>query len=88
MLDDVFDDVFAAEYESFLVNDEPEYDIFEFDVLCSTADGLLTTASKSTVESIPPHALELKSLSNSLKYAFLRPGESLFVIITSDLDWD
>jgi len=28
MLDDVFDEVLTAEYESFLANDEPEYDVF------------------------------------------------------------
>ena len=28
---DDFDDMFAAEYESFLIDDEPKYDVFEFD---------------------------------------------------------
>ena len=40
------------EYESFLVNDEPEYDAFEFDDLYSTVDCLLTAASESAFESI------------------------------------
>ena len=39
---DAFDDEFDTEYELFLMNDEPEYDVFEFDDLCSTADFLLT----------------------------------------------
>jgi len=42
ILDDAFDDVFTAKYESFLMNDEPKYDIFEFDDLYSTADCLVT----------------------------------------------
>ena len=81
-----FDDVFANEYESFLINDELEYDLFEFDDLCSTADCLLTAMSKSVV--VSPVALELKPLPNSLKYAFLGPDEFLPVIIASDLDRD
>ena len=32
--DDEFDEMFAAEYESFLIDDEPEYDVFQFDDLC------------------------------------------------------
>ena len=33
--DDEFDELFAAEYESFLIDDEPEYDVFQFDDLYS-----------------------------------------------------
>ena len=88
VFDDALDDMFAAEYESFLVDDEPKYDVFEFDDLCSTANCLLTDVSKSMHESISPPALELKPLPNSLKYALLGPNESLPVIITSDLDRD
>ena len=44
--------MFAAEYESFLLNDEPEYDVLEFDDLCSTTDYLLTAVSKSIHESV------------------------------------
>jgi len=88
VFDDALDDMFAAEYESFLVDDEPKYDVFEFDDLCSTANCLLTDVSKSMHESISPPALELKPLPNSFKYAFLGPDESLPVIITSDLDRD
>ena len=44
--------MFAAEYESFLSGDEPKYDVFEFDDLCSFADCLLTNDSKSASESV------------------------------------
>ena len=57
-------------------------DVFEFDDLCSIVDCLLTAAS----ESVFPPALELKSLPGSLKYTFIRPDESLPIIIASDLD--
>jgi len=88
VFDDALDDMFAAEYKSFFVNDEPEYDVFEFDDLCSTADCLLTAVSESMHEyvSLPP--LELKPLPDSLKYAFPEPDESLSVIVAFDLDWD
>ena len=62
--------------------------MFEFDDLCSTTDCLLTAVSESAAESVFPVALELKSLPNSLKYAFLGPDKSLPVIIASDLDRD
>jgi len=42
VFDDDFDNVFATEYKSFLMDDEPEYDVFKFSHLCSTADCLLT----------------------------------------------
>jgi len=86
ILDDAFDDVCVAKYESFLVNDKSEYNVFELNELCSTVDCLLTTVSASTFESVSPPTLKLKPLSDSLKYAFLRLDESLPVIITSDLD--
>jgi len=73
---DAFDEMFTAKYESFLMNDEPEYDVFEFDDLCSTADCLLTIVFESMHESISPPALELKPLPDSLKYAFPGPEES------------
>ena len=47
IFDDAFDDIFATEYESFLIDDEPEYDVFEFDDLYSPADCLLIAVSKS-----------------------------------------
>jgi len=83
--DSVFDDMFAAEYESFLINDEPGYHVFEFNDLCSDADCLLTTVSESVPESISPPTIELKPLPDSLKYAFLGPDKSLPTIIASDL---
>jgi len=70
------------------VNDEPEYDVFDFDDLCSTIDCLVTATSESSFESASPLALELKPLPYSLKYTFLGPDESLPVIIAFDLDWD
>ena len=88
MLDDAYVDVFAVEYESFLVNNEPKYDAFEFDDLYSIADCLLTAASESASETVSPPALELKPLPDSLKYAFLGPNESFPIIIASDLDGD
>jgi len=39
--------MFAVECESFLIDDEPEYDVFEFDDLCSTANCRLANASES-----------------------------------------
>ena len=54
ILDDACDDVFDVEYESFLVNDEPEYDAFEFDDLYSTGDCLLIAASESASELVSP----------------------------------
>jgi len=83
-----FDDMFAAMYKSFFVDDEPEYDVFEFDDLCSTANYLLTIVSESVHESFSPPGLELKPLTDSLKCAFLGPDESFSVIITFDLDRD
>jgi len=88
ILDDTFDDIFAAKYESFLMNNESEYDVFEFDDLCSTVDCLLTVASESTSESVYPPALELKPLPVFLKYAFLGSDKSLLVINASDIDRD
>ena len=79
---------FAVEYESFLVNDEPEYDAFEFDDLCSTVDCLLIATSESASETISPPAFELKPPPDSLKYTFLGLNEYLPIIITSDLDRD
>jgi len=88
IFDDAFDDVLITEYESFLIDDEPEYNVFEFDDLCATADCLLTTMSESVIESIFPVALELKPLPDSHKYAFLGPDRSLPVIIASDFYWN
>jgi len=88
VFDDAFDEMFATEYEFFLVNDELEYDVFEFDDLCSTADCLLTVVSESMHESASALALELKPLPDSLKYAFLGSDESLPITVASDLGRD
>jgi len=85
---DAFNNAFSTEYESFIINDEPKYDVRGFDNLCFTADCLLTAVFESTAESVSPIALELKPLSHSLKNAFLGLDESLPVIIASYLDQD
>jgi len=59
VLDDAFDGVFAAEYESFIIDDEPEYDVFKYDDLCSIVDCLLTAAPEYVYEFVFPLALEL-----------------------------
>jgi len=88
IFDGAFDDIFATEYKSFFIDDEPENDVFEFDDLCSTADCLLAALSEFDTESVSPIVLELKPLTDSLEYAFLGPDESLPVIIASNLDRD
>jgi hypothetical protein len=62
----------------------------DLDKLVEQADALLETAplvSKEKEEIVVPDSLkkELKPLYDSLKYKFLRPAESLPVIIASDL---
>jgi len=87
MIDNEFDYMFAAKYESFLVDDEVQYDMFEFDNLCSSIEYFI--ASASTFESLSLlGSLKLKPLPDSLKHTFLVPDESLPVIITCNLDWD
>jgi len=81
VFDDDFNDMFTVEYESFLIDDEPEYDVFEFDELCSVADCLFTNVSESAHKSISPPTLELKPLPDSLKYAFLGPEESYLLLL-------
>ena len=70
--------MFATEYESFLIDDEPKYNVFELDDLCSSTNCLIGFASKSDS---PLTSLELKPLPNSLKYSFLGLDESLPMII-------
>ena len=78
-----FDDIFAAKYEPFVIDDEPEHDVFEFDDLCSAFECLITFA----IEFDSPHAcLRLKPLPKYLKYVFLRSCESLPAIIALNLD--
>ena len=84
MLDDTFDEMLAAEYESFHVDDAPECDVFEFDDLCSTADCLLTSVPESAPESICLLALELKPLPDSLNmhsYDLMNPYLSSLLLI-------
>jgi len=69
----------------FFIDNEPKYDIFQFDDLCSDFACLIASA----FEFESPHtSLELKPLPDGLKYAFLGPDESLPVIIAYDLDRD
>ena len=79
---DEFDDIFAIEYESFLIDDESKYDMFEFDDLCSAVACLI--ASTSEFDS-PLASLKIKPLPNSRKHSFLGSNESLLVIATSQL---
>ena len=80
--------MFATKYKSFLINDELEHDVFEFNDLYSTVNCLLTAISESYFWICFPPALKLKPLPNSLKYALLGPDESLPIIIAFDLDRD
>jgi len=85
MFDDECDDIFVTEYESFLIDDESKYDVFEFDDLCCAADYLIASTSDSD---FPSTSRDLKPLLNALKHSFLGPNESLPMIIASDLDRD
>ena len=64
---DEFDEMFAAEYELFLIDDEPEYDVFQSDDLCSASECVISSASEYDS---PSSSLDLKSLPDSLKYSF------------------
>ena len=59
--------MFAAKYESFLIDDEPEYNVFQFDEMCSSYECVISSISKSD---FPPTSLELKPLLDSLNYSF------------------
>ena len=65
------------------MDDEPEYDVFDFDTY--SVDFIAEIASACDTYSV---SLDLKPLLNSLKYAILSPNESLPVIIAFDLDQD
>ena len=73
-MDSIFDDMFATEYESFLIDDEPKYSLFEFNDLCFASECLIAFAIESN---LPPASLNLEHLPNSPKYSFLGPNESL-----------
>ena len=77
-------DKFTTEHESFLMDDEPEYDVFDFDDACSID---LITEVVSACDTFVV-SLDLKLLPDSLKYAFLRHDESLPMIIASYLNLD
>jgi len=62
--------------------------VLEFDGLCSATSCLLAFGAESAHWSISPPTIELKLHPNSLKYSFLGLGESLPVIIASNLDPD
>ena len=69
IFNDKFDDMFT-EYEPFLIDYELEYDVFEFDDLCSTAECLIAFATKSDS---PLASLKLKPTSGSLTNSFQDP---------------
>ena len=77
--------MFAAKYGAFLVDNETECEVFEFDDLWFT-NCLFGTISKSAHEFVSPSTFESKPLSDSLMYAFLGSHESLPIIIASNLD--
>ena len=88
VLDDNFDDMFAAEYESLLMDNKFEYDVFEFDDLCSATDCPLASVSEYAYEFVSPPILKLKPLPDSFMYAFLGPSESLPMIVAFNRDRD
>ena len=75
---------FVVEYESFFINDEPEYDVFDFNDAC-LVNFIAEVASICDTSTVP---LDLKPLPESLKFAFLRDGEFLPLIIASNLSQD
>ena len=77
-------DEFAAKHEFFFMDDEPEYDVFDFDDGCSL-DFITKVASTCDTYTVP---LNLKPLPDSLKDASLGHDEFLPIIIVSDLNKD
>ena len=65
-------DEFNIQYESFFMDNEPKYDVDNFDDVCSV-DFITNVACASNTSTI---LLSLKLLSNSLKYAFLGLNKS------------
>ena len=74
-------DEFAVEYESFFMDHESKYDVFDFD-MCFV-NFIVDVAAACDTSAV---SLDLKLLPNSLKYVFRGPDESLPVIIASDLE--
>ena len=60
------EDEFAIEYESFLMDNEPECDVFDFDDACYV-DLIVDIVSTCDTFAVP---LDLNPLPDSLKYAF------------------
>ena len=72
---------FVVIYESFFIDDEPEYNVFDFDMW--SMDFIAEVIFVCDTSAI---SLDIKPLPDSFKYVFLVPHESLLVIIASDLD--
>jgi len=71
VFDDDFDNMFAAEYKSFHIDDEPKHDVFKFDDVCSSTNCVLTNAFESASESIAlAVALELNLFLTLLRAHF------------------
>ena len=75
-------DEFPIECESFFIDNEPEYDVFDF-AMCSVYFITDSVAYDTSVV-----LLDVKPLHGSLKYAILSPDECRPVIIVSNLDQD
>jgi len=59
-------DDFVVEYESFFIDDKPQYDVFDFNTY--SVDLITEIAFICDTSAV---LLDLKSISDSLKYAFL-----------------
>ena len=70
--------MFVTEYESFFLNDELEYDVFQLDDLCFASKCAIPSTSKLD---FPSTSLDLKPQPNSLKYSFLELDDSFLVLI-------
>ena len=57
MFDNEFNDMFAIEYDSFLIDDKPQYDVFKLDDFCSAVECLITFAFEFDS---PPSSFELR----------------------------
>ena len=67
------------------MDDEPEHDVLDFDDNACFVDFKTNVATAYDTSTIP---LDIKSLPDSLKYAFLSHDECLPIIIVSDLAQD
>ena len=73
-------DEFTIEYDSFFMDDEPQYDAFDCDM--RSVDFIIDVVSVCNTSTA---SLDLKSLPNILNYAFSGPDESLPMMIASNL---